>query len=202
MKPVKWPRNISQKCPLIWDDLASFLRYWEKSRTMKKALIFSTLIIFVVVSCKKSDQASNESAGNPTGSVKFNVNKDVILQLVNAARTTGCTCGTTVMAPVTPVTWNDQLGKAAYDHSVDMKANTYFSHTALSGATPGQRITAAGYQWKSFGENIAMGYTTEQAVMAGWLNSEGHCKNIMNGGLKEMGVGREANYWTQVFATK
>ena len=80
---------------------------------MKKALIFSSLILFVIASCKKSDQASNAPAGNPSGSVQFNVKKDVILQLVNAARTTGCTCGTTVMPPVTPVTWNEQLGKAA-----------------------------------------------------------------------------------------
>jgi uncharacterized protein YkwD len=169
---------------------------------MKRVLIFSSLLLFVVASCKKSDQASNGSTGNPTGSVQFNVKKDVMLQLVNAARTTGCTCGSTVMPAVTPVSWNDLLGKAAYDHSLDMKSNTYFSHTALSGTTPGQRITTAGYQWKNFGENIAMGYSTEETVMAGWLNSEGHCKNIMNGGLKEMGVGREANYWTQVFATK
>lgn len=169
---------------------------------MKKILLLSSLFLLLFVSCKKSDAIPGEGTGTPGSTIVFNINKSILLQLVNSARTTGCTCGTTVMPAVAPVTWNDQLGKAAYDHSVDMKANAYFSHTALSGATPGQRITAAGYKWSSFGENIAMGYTTEEAVMAGWLNSEGHCKNIMNGGLKEMGAGRDGNYWTQVFATK
>ena len=106
------------------------------------------------------------------------------------------------MPPVAAVVWNDKLAKAAYDHSADMKANDYFSHTGLNGSTAGQRITAVGYTCKTYGENIANGYTTEQAVMTGWLNSEGHCKNIMNGNFKEMGAGRQDNYWTQVFGAK
>ena len=55
------------------------------------------------------------------------------------------------MPPVAAVIWNDKLAKAAYDHSVDMKSNDYFSHTGLNGSSPGQRITAAGYSWKTYG---------------------------------------------------
>ncbi len=61
-----------------------------------------------------------------------------------------------------------------------MKTNNYFSHTGLNGSTAGQRITAAGYTWSAYGENIANGYSSEQAVINGWLGSEGHCKNIMS----------------------
>ena len=53
---------------------------------------------------------------------------------------------------------------------------------------------------KRMDENIANGYASEQSVMNGWLGSEGHCKNIMNGSFKEMGAGREGNYWTQILA--
>ena len=123
-------------------------------------------------------------------------------QLVNDVRKTGCTCGTTAMPPVGPISWNDQLAKVAYDHSVDMDAHDYFSHDGLDGSNPGQRITAAGYFWSAWGENIAQGYSTEQLVMSAWLGSEGHCKNIMNGGFKDMGVGRGGNYWTQDFGSK
>jgi uncharacterized protein YkwD len=56
--------------------------------------------------------------------------------------------------------------------------------------------------WKTYGENIANGYGTEQAVMTAWLASEGHCKNIMSSSFKEIGAGREGNYWTQVFGIK
>jgi uncharacterized protein YkwD len=106
------------------------------------------------------------------------------------------------MPAVAPVTWNNVLENVALLHSTDMNKNNYFSHTGLDGSTPGDRITRAGYNWRAYGENIAKGYTSEQAVMTGWLQSEGHCKNIMSSNVKEMGVGRDGNYWTQVFASK
>jgi len=125
-----------------------------------------------------------------------------MLQLINQQRAKGCTCGTTVMPAVAPLTWNDLLGKAAYDHSLDMKTNNYFAHNSQDGTTPGTRITAAGYSWSTWGENIAEGYTDEQSVMTAWINSPGHCMNIMNGSFKEIGFGRSGNYWTQDFGTK
>jgi len=158
-------------------------------------------ISFLVYSCQKEDISSN-SETTTGGDFVFNLNKTTLLQLVNDVRQKGCTCGTTVMPSVTPVTWNDQLAKAAFDHAHDMNANNYFSHTGLNGSTAGQRITAAGYQWRSYGENLAKGYTSEQAVMTGWLGSEGHCKNIMGASFREMGAGRDGNYWAQEFGSR
>jgi len=163
------------------------------------------LVSVLFFSCKKTDvvvDSSNTNENNNTNNNAYNVNKATLLQLVNDVRSKGCTCGTTVMPAVGTVVWNDQLAKAAYDHSVDMNTQDYFSHTGLDGSSPGQRITAAGYHWSSYGENIAEGYLTEQIVMNAWLGSEGHCKNIMDGGFKDMGVGREGNYWTQDFGSK
>ena len=163
------------------------------------------LVSVLFFSCKKTDvvvDSSNTNGNNNTNNNAYNVNKATLLQLVNDVRSKGCTCGTTVMPAVSTVVWNDQLAKAAYDHSVDMNTQDYFSHTGLDGSSPGQRITAAGYHWSSYGENIAEGYSTEQIVMNAWLGSEGHCKNIMDGGFKDMGVGREGNYWTQDFGSK
>ena len=162
------------------------------------------LASFSFVSCKKNDALARNGSDGPSGSgaVVFNVDKTTMLQLVNGARAKGCTCGTTVMPPVDALTWNDELAAAAYEHSSDMNTNNYFSHTGLDGSDPGQRITAAGYSWTSWGENIANGYTSEQAVMNAWLASEGHCKNIMNAGFKEIGAGRSANYWTQDFGSR
>jgi len=165
-------------------------------------ILLASVLFF---SCKKSDVVVDNSNTNGNTNIStnvYNVNRTTLLQLVNDIRKKGCTCGTTAMPPVGTVVWNDQLAKAAYDHSVDMNTHDYFSHTGLDGSSPGQRITAAGYHWTSYGENIANGYLNEQAVMNAWLGSEGHCKNIMNGGYKDMGVGRDGNYWTQIFATK
>ncbi|MEJ7737342.1 MAG: CAP domain-containing protein [Chitinophagaceae bacterium] len=166
--------------------------------------VFLGLLFFITIfSCQKESVSGKPDGSATTGGVYFNnVNKDVLLALVNEVRKSGCICGTTIMPPVGTVVWNDQLSKAAYDHSKDMFVENYFSHTAENGSNPGARITNAGYTWKSYGENIAKGYVDEQAVMSGWLSSEGHCKNIMTAAFKEMGAGREASYWTQEFGAR
>lgn len=55
------------------------------------------------------------------------------------------------------------------------------------------------------GENVAMGYTSPEAVMKGWMNSSGHRANIMNRGYVKIGVGVAKGsdgrlYWTQNFS--
>ncbi|MEE4146098.1 MAG: CAP domain-containing protein, partial [Halieaceae bacterium] len=84
--------------------------------------------------------------------------------------------------------------------------NNYFSHTGLNGSSPGDRITAAGYSWSSYGENIAAGASSVSQVMQMWLDSPGHCTNIMGGNFTNLGAARFSNpastynvYWTQVF---
>jgi len=49
-------------------------------------------------------------------------------------------------------------------------------------------------------EDELMGYPNEQSVIKAWMQSRGHCTNIMNKNLTEVGVGREANYWTMALA--
>jgi uncharacterized protein YkwD len=80
-----------------------------------------------------------------------------------------------------------------------MSTKNYFSHTSQDGRTMADRINAQSYTWSSLGENIALGQTTEKQVMESWINSPGHCKNIMNARFKEVGFGRDKNYWTQNF---
>lgn len=173
-------------------------------RRILPVILLGSLLFF---SCKKTDVVvdnanTNGGNNNNNNNIVYNVNKTTLLQLVNDVRKKGCTCGTTVMPPVGAVVWNDQLAKAAYDHSVEMNTQDYFSHTGSNGSDPGQRITAAGYHWSSYGENIAQGYSAEQIVINAWLGSEGHCKNIMGGGFKDMGVGRDGNYWTMDLGSK
>jgi len=171
---------------------------------MKTKKILIGLCLFgLVFSCKKDDQTIKTTENSGGGdAIVYNLNKTMILDLVNKARQTGCTCGTTLMPPVATVSWNDQLAKAADNHSADMNLKSYFSHTGSDGSDPGARITATGYSWQAYGENIALGYANEQAVMDGWLKSEGHCKNIMSANCVEMGAAREGDYWTQDFGKK
>ena len=171
---------------------------YENDEILPVYFIIKRRIIFL----PKEDTVTEKPDTGGEGGTDSTVNESSLLALVNNVRKTGCTCGTTAMPAVAPDTWNNVLENVALLHSTDMSTNNYFSHTGRDGSSPGDRITQAGYNWRAYGENIAKGYTSEQAVMTGWLQSEGHCKNIMSSKVKEMGVGRDGNYWTQVFASK
>ena len=169
---------------------------------IKLSFLPALILSLIFISCQKENASTGNNDPVNQNTTGFNVNAELLLKLVNDVRQSGCNCGSTAMPPVAPVTWNALLAKAAYDHSADMQAKDYFDHTGLDGSTPGTRITNAGYTWKTYGENIASGYTSETAVINGWLTSEGHCLNIMNANFKEMGAGRAGNYWTQEFGTR
>lgn len=104
------------------------------------------------------------------------------------------------------MTANSQLETAALRHSQDMAAKGYFDHNSPDGRDPGDRITAAGYRWTTYGENIARGQQTPESVMEGWMNSPGHRDNILNCAFKEIGVGvHDASggpWWTQAFGAR
>ena len=139
----------------------------------------------------------------PVHAVDVNtVNRELLLKLVNQARSKGVTCKGVYHPPVPPLTWNALLEKAAYGHSSEMLKKNYFSHIAKDGSTANQRIERAGYKWMAYGENIGYGYYSEAEVVAAWLTSPGHCANIMSNNFKEMGVGRAGDYWTLDFAAK
>lgn len=105
-----------------------------------------------------------------------------------------------------PLTSNAQLTTAAQRHSDDMAARDYMDHTNPDGQGPGERITAAGYRWSTYGENVAAGQSGPSAVMNSWMNSSGHRKNILNCAFKEIGVGVTSDSggpkWTQVFGAR
>jgi uncharacterized protein YkwD len=131
-----------------------------------------------------------------------------ILTLVNNARAQTRSCGFMSYQAAPAVAWNCLLENAAYGHSASMAKNNFFSHTGQDGSDPGDRISAAGYNWTTYGENIAAGSRDAESVMDQWLTSAGHCDNLMNPSVKDMGVGvangsgSYGSYWTQVFAAQ
>ncbi|GHD64332.1 sigma-70 family RNA polymerase sigma factor [Streptomyces goshikiensis] len=120
-----------------------------------------------------------------------------VIALVNKERA-AAGCG--------PLTENSQLRSAAQGHSDDMAARNFFDHTNPDGADPGKRVTAAGYRWSTYGENIARGQQNADSVMDSWMKSPGHRANILNCAFKEIGVGIHQGaggpWWTQNFGAK
>lgn len=130
-----------------------------------------------------------------------------ILELINTARSSSRTCGTEFFNAASPLSWNSTLASAARVHASDMANNDFFSHTGSDGSSASNRVTAAGYDWRSVGENIAAGRDNASVTVDDWLDSPGHCRNIMNATFEEMAVSCVENaastygrYWTQVLA--
>ena len=78
-----------------------------------------------------------------------------------------------------------------------------FSHTRPDGRSCFTASSDQGVTYRSAGENIAYGYATPAQVVNGWMNSEGHRKNILSASYTKIGVGSySANgvmYWSQIF---
>ncbi|MGX4642736.1 CAP domain-containing protein [Massilia sp. SYSU DXS3249] len=130
-----------------------------------------------------------------------------ILDAVNAARAVPRSCGTRAFGPAAPVAWNGALAAAAVAHSRDMAAHRHFAHKGTDGSEVAARAAREGYRYRMIGENIAAGHTSAQEAVAGWIESPGHCANLMNPAFTEMGAGYDISrarmpgfaYWTQVF---
>lgn len=156
------------------------------------------------------DTASTQSiGGNPPPAAQATCSlsdfQNELLQRVNTRRAAGGSCGSRgSFAPSPALQWNGALTQAAAAHSLDMASHDYFAHDSQDGRTPGERITQAGYAWRTYGENIAAGYGSVQAVVDGWMASDGHCANILNPAFRDLGVAcvpgagtaTYSSYWT------
>jgi uncharacterized protein YkwD len=127
------------------------------------------------------------------------------LQLVNEVRARGARCGDRSFGPAPPVRLSETLGGVAFGHADDMAKHNYFEHEDLSGHSPADRVRAVGYQEKLVGENIAYGPKSPEEVVQGWLDSPGHCENIMDPRFAEMGIAyaagqasRRGLFWVQL----
>jgi uncharacterized protein YkwD len=99
-----------------------------------------------------------------------------------------------------------RLDRSAQIWSGEMVASGQFTH----GADFAARITDTGFDWSQAGENIATGFPTPAAVVAGWMASPGHCRNILDPNFSAIGIGEVGApvsgfasgpaTWTQDFA--
>ncbi len=144
------------------------------------------------------------------GACQPSAGQQLMLKLVNEARSQDRFCGEDFYPATTPLAWNCQLEQAAAVHNDDMVRNNFFDHTGSDGLHAGDRIEAAGYYWQTYGENLAAGFDNEVAVINALLKSPGHCRNIMDPSFEEFGSVRatevEGNeyrsYWTHEYASR
>lgn len=94
-------------------------------------------------------------------------------------------------------------------HSVLMAKMGEMSHQLPGGPSLGERVTEAGFEWRSIAENIAAKVSDVDDVMQAWMNSPGisslhlilgHRQNIL-GSFEYFGAAQVSQFWTQDFAT-
>jgi uncharacterized protein YkwD len=108
-------------------------------------------------------------------------------------------------AGLSPMSASELLTSTAQAHADDMAARRRISHRGSDGSSPFRRILRAGYQYLSAGENVASGQATVAEVMAGWMSSPGHRRNIL-GRFDEIGAGYATDaggtpFWCVTFGT-
>jgi uncharacterized protein YkwD len=111
-----------------------------------------------------------------------------VLELVNAARTKPRRCGRRRLEAAPALTLSPALTEAASGHARDMAQHGSFDHRGSDGSQPAERVSRAGYRWRATGENIAAGQSSADTVVTAWLESPGHCANIMGPQFTQMGV--------------
>lgn len=126
-----------------------------------------------------------------------------IFELVNQHRTA---------RGLTALSGSGSLGASATWKARHMAAYTYMTHNDPAppvARSAEARFETCGYPTEraGWGENIAYGYATPEAVMQAWLNSAGHRANIENPSFRTLGVGAASSstgriYWAQAFGTQ
>jgi uncharacterized protein YkwD len=95
-----------------------------------------------------------------------------------------------------PVVEAQGLTQPSRAYSARMVGESFFAHESPDGGTLVDRLTGVGYiapdgDW-TVGENIAWGQaelSTPRSIVAAWMASPGHRKNILTGEFTEIGLG-------------
>jgi uncharacterized protein YkwD len=128
-----------------------------------------------------------EEAGSPTVS---GATLQSMMDDINSARGEGRDCGGTWYDAQPALSWDDGLADIAMQHSMDMAAQGYFSHTSADGTSMGDRVFPY-WDGRTVGENIAASSIdrSDAYVVQLWIDSPGHCALIMSPNFTHAGVG-------------
>lgn len=94
---------------------------------------------------------------------------------------------------VAALSLNSKLDAAAQAQANDMAARNYWSHDTPEGSPPWVWVTNQGYSYQKLGQNLAAGFSDEQATINGWLASPPHRANLLDPAFSEVGFGSANN---------
>jgi uncharacterized protein YkwD len=101
---------------------------------------------------------------------------------------------------------DERLSEVARDFSCRLARDDLFGHVSPSGQTFTDRVRAAGRDYRSAAENVAMNVNAKNPVeraVQGWMKSRGHRENILSREFSVSGIGVCARgnkfYFTHIF---
>ncbi|MGW0121206.1 sigma-70 family RNA polymerase sigma factor [Streptomyces sp. NPDC003327] len=103
-----------------------------------------------------------------------------------------------------PLRTDPRLAAAARAYARDMAARGYYGHSSPEGEYADGRITAAGYSWSAWAENLARGADDPASVVEDWTDGSLHEENMLNCRYRDTGVasvpGPDGTIWVQKLA--
>lgn len=153
---------------------------------MRSTFLFALILCVTLLTCVSGDDPP----------LKLTAEEQELVDLTNAARK---------KEDLPELQPHPKLFQSARDHAANMAKQDKLEHE-LDGKALFDRLKAVEYGVESAGENIAHKQTTPRKVMASWMESEGHKKNILTSDYIHIGVAVARNakgerYWVQVLAT-
>jgi len=83
---------------------------------------------------------------------------------------------------------NHLLTKSAENKAEAIIKNQFFAHDQPDGKKFSEWIKEKDYHYLIVGENLAMGFSSNEAIMKAWMQSPMHKKNILNPEYKDIGL--------------
>ncbi len=161
-------------------------------KKITQKLMILTLVSTFLFSCSNDDSDEMQLSERNEISVSYSAMENEIINLINTYRTE---------KGLSQLNIYNIVSSEAESHTNYMIETGQVNH-ANFGRRHQNLVNFANA--KSVAENVAYGYSSAQAVVNAWLNSEGHRKNIENADFTDFGISTESNdegrnYFTNIF---
>ena len=142
-----------------------------------------TLLIGLLLMFSSQSGALSAALRNPRGNVLAYATSMSVNGLLSSTNTQRSANG------VVSLSLNSKLNASAQAKANDMAARNYWSHNTPEGNPPWVFIEAQGYSYQKLGENLAAGFSSEDATVGGWMASAPHKANLLDAAFAEVGFG-------------
>jgi len=90
---------------------------------------------------------------------------------------------------VQPLVYAEQLGRSSFHKAGDMARKNYFEHVNPDGKRLRDFLKDVGYSYTVAGENLAVGFSSPEAMVEAWVESPTHFANLIDSDFTDIGVG-------------